>query len=283
MTGPNEKMIKIEALAFDNFVIKIDEDKFGIMYTGFRFALKKHFLDVHDFLTQKFLYRIRDINGDNINNFIPLKDGTSYFETFNKDNSGIIKIIKDIGYQVLYNIYFEGGFYILHDERIITKTGKLLSLYEKDNEGIYKKIKEKSLDAKLDDFKQLREKVMAGINTNYIYFFDIDSLSVIKQIEYINRRENKFVLLNKKFLLVNNLCLTSNTYNLVDIDSMKLIEYYTKDELYRKRNNMSNFSNLNLKDIVSSCNLPNGRVIILFLLVMHHIYYIYNFYWDEKK
>ena len=225
MTGPNEKMIKIEALAFDNFVIKIDEDKFGIMCAGFRFALKKHFLDVHDFLTQKFLYRIRDINGDNINNFIPLKDGTSYFETFNKDNSGIIKIIKDIGYQVLYNIYFEGGFYILHDERIITKTDKLLSLYEKDNEGIYKKIKEKSLDAKLDDFKQVREKVMAGINTSYIYFFDIDSLSVIKQIEYINRRENEFVLLNKKFLLVNNLCLTSNSYNLVDIDSMKLIEY----------------------------------------------------------
>ena len=46
---------------------------------------------------------------------------------------------------------------------------------------------------------------------------------------------------------------------------------------------MSNFSNLNLKDIVSSCNLPNGRVIILFLLVMHHIYYIYNFYWDDKN
>ena len=40
---------------------------------------------------------------------------------------------------------------------------------------------------------------MAGINTSYIYFFDIDSLSVIKQIEYINRRENEFVLLNKNF------------------------------------------------------------------------------------
>ena len=126
MAGPNEKMTKIETMPFSNYVIKIDEDKFGIMYYGDLFGLNKSFLDVHDFSTQKFLYRIRDINGDNIDKMKALKDGTFYLGTHNKNNSGIIKIIKDIGYQVLYNIYMEGSLYILDDERILTKKDKLL-------------------------------------------------------------------------------------------------------------------------------------------------------------
>ena len=136
MAGPNEKMTKIETMPFSNYVIKIDEDKFGIMYYGDLFGLNKRFLDIHDFSTQKCLYRIRDINGDNIYKIIALKDGTFYFGTLNKNNNGIIKIIKDIGYQVLYNIYMEGRLYTLHDERILIEKDNLLSLYEKDNERI---------------------------------------------------------------------------------------------------------------------------------------------------
>ena len=128
---------------------------------------------------------------------------------------------------------------------------------------------------------QVREKVIAGLNCSYIYFFDIDSLSVIRRIQYINRWVNKLVLLNKKYLLVKRLPGSSNDYNLVDIDSMKLAEYYTKDELYRIRNNLSNFAGLNMRDIESSYNLQNGHVIISFFWVMYHKYSIYNFYWDE--
>ena len=125
---------------------------------------------------------------------------------------------------------------------------------------------------------QVREKVMAGVNCSYIYFFDIDSLSVIKRIEYVNRRVKKLVLLNKKYLLVKSLPGSSNDYNLLDIDLMKLTEYYTKDELYRKRNNQSNFAGVLMRDIESSYNLPYGHVIISFLWVMNHKYSIENFY-----
>ena len=72
MTAHGEKMIKIETLSFSNYAIKIDEDKFGIMYYGDLFGLNEGFLDVHDFSTQKFLHRIRDINGDNIDKMIAL-------------------------------------------------------------------------------------------------------------------------------------------------------------------------------------------------------------------
>ena len=78
MKGTNEKRIVIKTLKdFDNFVIKIDEDKYGIMYSVQNFD--KKFLDIYDCLTQKFLYRITDIKGDSIKYFFPLKDGTFYF------------------------------------------------------------------------------------------------------------------------------------------------------------------------------------------------------------
>lgn len=63
---------------------------------------------------------------------------------------------------------------------------------------------------------------------------------------------------------------------------MKLIEYFTLYELNLKRKNLSNFADLSLKDIVSSLNLPNNRVIISFLFVWKHIDYIEIFYLDEK-
>ena len=106
--GNSEKEIKIEIFkSFDNYPIKIDEDKYGIMYS--EKELNMNFLDIYECLTQKFLYRITDINGDSIKFFVQLKDGTYYFKTFNESNNGIIKIIKDLGYQVIYNIYIEGG------------------------------------------------------------------------------------------------------------------------------------------------------------------------------
>ena len=78
MKGTNEIRKVIKTLEdFDNFVIKIDEDKYGIMYSIENFD--KKFLDIYDCLTQKFLYRITDIKGESIKYFFPLKDGTFYF------------------------------------------------------------------------------------------------------------------------------------------------------------------------------------------------------------
>ena len=119
MEGTNRNIIKIDTLKkIDNYATKIDEDKYGIMYQ--EKSIDKNFLDIYECLTQKFLYRITDINGDSIKCLVRLKDGTHYFETFNENNNGILKIIEDKGYQVLYNIYLEGGLMQLHDERIIT-------------------------------------------------------------------------------------------------------------------------------------------------------------------
>ena len=55
------------------------------------------------------------INGDSIKYLTSLKDGTIYFETFNENNNGILKIIEDKGYQFLYNIYLNGNKILLHD------------------------------------------------------------------------------------------------------------------------------------------------------------------------
>ena len=126
-------------------------------------SICKKFLDIYDCLTQKFLYRITDINGDSIKYLIRLKDGTHYFETFNENNNGILKIIEDKGYQVLYNIYLKGGLLQLHDERIITiefnykEKNCFLSLYEKDNDEIYKKIKEKLINEQITILSRLEK------------------------------------------------------------------------------------------------------------------------------
>ena len=108
MTGKNNdtiiKMKKLDNL--DNYYIeKFEENKYGIMYYSKDFDDK--FLDVYDCLTQNFLYIITDINGSSIQYVYNLKDGTLYVKTIN-NNSYIIKIIEDKGYQILYNIEIKG-------------------------------------------------------------------------------------------------------------------------------------------------------------------------------
>ena len=264
MEGTNIKYIKIETLEkLNNYATKIDEDKFGIMY--YEESIDKRFLDIYDCLTQKFLYRITDINGDSIKYLTSLKDGTIYFETSNENNNGILKIIEDKGYQVLYNIYLNGNKIQLHDERIITiktnfeEKNCFLSLYEKDDNGIFKKIKENFINEKIYDFIQIRNNLLVTKNMDYIYFLEINTLNLLKKINYWSRF-NKLVLLNKKYLLTNSLSGSYNNFNLIDIDSMELKTYYSKEESYNLKNKIP--TSIIPIDIIESINLPNGKAII---------------------
>ena len=264
MEGTNRNIIKIDTLKkIDSYATKIDEDKYGIMYQ--ENSICKKFLDIYDCLTQKFLYRITDINGDSIKYLIRLKDGTHYFETFNENNNGILKIIEDKGYQVLYNIYLKGGLLQLHDERIITiefnykEKNCFLSLYEKDNDGIYKKIKEKLINEQIYNFIQVRENLLVTKNMDYIYFLEINTLNLLKKITYLSRN-NVLVLLNKNYLLLNSLSGNYNMFNLIDIDSMELIEHYSKEELNGLKNKIP--ASIIPTDIIRSFKLHNGSAII---------------------
>lgn len=287
MEGTNIVYKTIDTLKnLDSYATKIDEDKYGIMYH--EKSIDKRFLDIYDCLTQKFLYRITDINGDSIKYLIHLKDGTHYFETFNENNNGILKIIEDKGYQVLYNIYLKGGFIQLHDERILTidynfqEKNCFLSLYEKDNNGIYKKINEKFINENIYDFIQVRENLLVTKNMDYIYFFEINTLNMVKKITYLSRK-NVLVFLHKKYLLLNSLSGSYNKFNLIDIDSMQLIKYYTKEELNGLKNKIS--TSIIPIDVIQSINLPNGTVILKLRVGFFYPPQTNTiaFFWNEKE
>ena len=285
MEGTNIKYIKIETLEkLNNYATKIDEDKFGIMY--YEESIDKRFLDIYDCLTQKFLYRITDINGDSIKYLTSLKDGTIYFETSNENNNGILKIIEDKGYQVLYNIYLKGELIQLHDERIITldynfeEKNCFLTLYEKDNNGIYKKIKEKFINENIYDFIQVRENLLVTKNMDYIYFFEINTLNMVKKITYLSR-DNVLVFLHKNYLLLNSISGSYNKFNLIDINSMQLIKYYNKEELNGLKNKIP--ASIIPIDVIQSINLPNCTVILKLRVGMFSMTNTVAFFWDEKE
>ena len=266
--------------------IKLDEDSYGIMY--YLDNYDKRFLEVFDCLTRKLLYRITDINGDSIKYIKSLIDGAHYTTTFN--NHYIIKIIKDIGYQVLYNIEMKGYLYLLHNEKILSDDNNeyfsILSLFEKDNNGIYKKTQEKQITyrRKYESyfFIQVRDNVIATKDMDFIFFYEISTLNLIKKISYYSRL-NQLALLNETYLLVNSISGSANRFNLVDIDSMEIIEYFTKDEKYDLKNGTKN-SFFYEYDIVDSYNLPDGSVILqmnssYFGLSYHYI----HLRWNEKE
>ena len=128
-----------------------------------------------------------------------------------------------------------------------------------DDNGIYKKIKENIINEKIYDFIQVRNNLLVTKNMDYIYFLEINTLNLLKKINYWSRF-NKLVLLNKKYLLVNSLSGSYNKFNLIDIGSMELKVYYSKEELYTLKNKIP--TSIIPIDIIESINLPNGKAII---------------------
>jgi hypothetical protein len=278
MDGPKETIIEMNVLKdFSNFVIKFDESKYGIVYYLPNFD--KRFVDIFECSNQKFLFRITDINGDSIKYIRKLIDGTHYIDTYN--HQYIIKIIKDIGYQVLYEIQMKGNLLFLHDEKILSveiigKNNSNLSLFEKDNNGIYKKTKEKLFMIVVCNCIQVRENKIVSKNMDYIFFFEINTFDIIVVIKYLSR-PNRMVLLSDKFLLVNSISGSPNRFNLIDIDLMKIKVYFTEDEKSEDYEPC-----IITDDIVDSYKLPNGYVIVKLQRVgVGNIAYMFV-HWNEE-
>lgn len=278
MDGPKETIIEMKVLkGLANYVIKFDESKYGIVY--YSKYCDKRFVDIYECSKQTFLYRITDINGDNIKYIKQLIDGTHYIDTINRHY--VVKIIKDLGYQVLYEIEMKGSLFFFHDEKILSdeiqEKNSILSLFEKDNNGIYKKTKEKLIEYALYEFIQVRDNIMASKNMNYIFFYEIDTLNLIKRIDYLSRN-NILVLLNDTFLLVNSISGSINRFNLIHIDTMEIIKYLTEDE--DREDYKGSYV---IDDMVDSYKLPNGFVLIRMLTYGLFRSFFIIVHWDEEK
>ena len=69
----------------------------------------------------------------------------------------------------------------------------------------------------------MKANVIATKDIDYIFFYEISTLNLIKEISYYSRL-NRLALLNGTYLLVNSISRSANRFNLVDIDSMEIIE-----------------------------------------------------------
>ena len=94
---------------------------------------------------------------------------------------------------------------------------------------------------------------------DYIFFLEINTLNLLKKITYLSKN-NLLVLLNKNYLLLNSLSGNYNMFNLIDIDSMELIEHYSKEELNGLKNKIP--ASIIPTDIIRSFKLHNGSAII---------------------
>ena len=236
----------------------------------------------------KFLYRITDINGSSIKYLNNLKDGTLYIETLN-NNSYIIKIIEDKGYQILYNIEIRGKKEFFHDEKILSNdigyNSITLALFEKDNNGIYKKTIEKVVNDVVYYFIQVRENIMASNNMDYIFFYEINTLNLLNKINYCGR-SNRLALLNENYLIVCSISGSLNRFNLIEIDTREFIRYFCSDEEEYIKNPSS--KSCIHEDIKDSYNLPDGSVVLKMISAINVFknspnYYYYSVHWDEKK
>lgn len=112
---------------------------------------------------------------------------------------------------------------------------------------------------------------------NYIFFYEIDKLNLIKRIGYLSRN-NILVLLNDTFLLVNSISGSINRFNLIHIDTMEIIKYLTEDE--DREDYKGSYV---IDDMVDSYKLPNGFVLIRMLTYGLFRSFFIIIHWDEEK
>jgi hypothetical protein len=94
-----------------------------------------------------FTYRIREINGERLNLIKPLVDGTLI--VYGKTKRYIIAINEDKGYQILYETNIPIICINIHDEKLVCRDqNSNISLWEKNEDGIYQKIREVKGDEK---------------------------------------------------------------------------------------------------------------------------------------
>ena len=221
-------------------------EKFGILY--YNQYTDCSFADIYNYLGE-FLYRIKEINGEQFRILIALKDGTYLVRGHPKDY--IIYIIEDKGYQVLYEINIPPIYLHTHDEKLITRREEIkteenaeisttyLGLFEKNENGIYEQKKE-ILTSFFEHIEQLKDNLMVTKDTEAILFYTINSLELVKKINYTCPRYNYiFAVLNEQYLLIASNFFLRNMFALVDMQNNKVIEFKVKEELevdeyYRK-------------------------------------------------
>ena len=70
---------------------------------------------------------------------------------------------------------------------------------------------------------------MASKNIYYIFFYEINTLNLLNKINYYNRF-NELALLNKNYLIVCSLSGSLNRFNLINIDTREMFQYFCSDE-----------------------------------------------------
>ena len=222
---PLKGRIKVELnyIKYLNLTIRdFKEYRYGIIYCG-------NFIDVHDLDTNDFLYRIKPIDNGKKIDFIPLIDGT--FLCIGENKNYIISIIQNLGYQILYETIVKGLDLQLTDERIFYNKRGDLTLYEKDNNGIFRQKLEKKLNLDLEYFKQIRDNIIIARNNAYICFLSINNLEIISTIKYDcwNEYITPFAMITENLLLIRS-NETRRKYEFIDINNKSLIDYKSSSE-----------------------------------------------------
>ena len=194
------------------------------------------------------MYRIKDINGENFRVIFTLNDGTYMVRALTKDY--IIYIFEDQGYQVLYEANIPPIFLQTHDEKLITRNFKQLNdenkeseeseennnitylgLFEKDENGIYRKKKEIISDY-FEQLTQIKDNLMVTKTFHQIIFYKIDSLEIIKKINYdCPRATYHLALLSERYLLIPSNFFKRNMFALVDMEKYEVKEFLIDEEI----------------------------------------------------
>ena len=259
----NRQFKKIETIFNECYIKEFVNDKFQIWYLC-RQTLTS-FVDIFS-SNGLFLYRIKEINGERFISIEPLVDGTLL--VIGKIKNYIIAIIEDKGYQVLYETDISNLLLKAHDEKLVCGNNSTLSLWEKNEDGIYQKTKEKHGDIG-SNFTQVRANMMATRNKERISIYKIDTLEIIKIIYYQSYLETCMGALTENILLMTPDYINPykrNYLSLVDLDNFEVVEFKTldvrKEEEYYEKYPFANKRVPQIFSIYDAKNLPDGTLTV---------------------
>lgn len=232
-----KKKWKFERKSFKPFdsreKIKIDYIK-GILFTGIidlkqnRFGLEYRgkFIDVYDTNTGSFMYRIKPL--DDRLKMCPLIDGTFLIIGSSKY---VVSILDNKAIQKLYETDIDEFILQLCDERILCRSGDQLCIYEKDNNGIFKKKVSTKYSYSDRYYKQVRDNVIVARDLGGIRFFDANTLEKTDYIKYpvFEYSNSKMGMITENLLVIksNNIY---RQYDLINIDEKEIEELVLDDE-----------------------------------------------------
>ena len=252
---------KIETIFNNCYIEEFVNDKFQICY----FCNNNYFLDIFD-NNGLFLYRIKEINGERFISIQRLIDETLLVT--GKTKNYIIAIIEDKGYQILYETEISNLELRTHDEKLVCGKDSNLSLWEKNEDGIYQKTKEKYFDTGYN-FVQVRDNMMATRTEERITIYEINTLEIIKIIYYKSNLGTCMGVLTENLLLMTPDYINASKRNyiaLVDLNNFEIVEFKTRDvreeEEYYKRYPSASKGFPQIFSIYDAKNFPDGTLTV---------------------